>query len=115
MELVSFLIAVSVVALTWWAIKEAVVRQDLTAIISGFRSLLSALCDADVQLGEELDIIGSSKKLASLLLQERSLEGDIFSRHLTCDSQRRFTEFINDVLTSPPGEMAKLFYADLVG
>jgi len=68
---------------------------------SGVRRLLSVLCDAQVQLGPDLCILGAGRNLGQLLTMSygshaaRSLDGVAFSNYLVEADQPRFETFIN--------------------
>eukprot|EP00931_Biecheleriopsis_adriatica_P085958 TRINITY_DN60703_c0_g1_i1.p1 TRINITY_DN60703_c0_g1~~TRINITY_DN60703_c0_g1_i1.p1 ORF type:complete len:566 (-),score=95.94 TRINITY_DN60703_c0_g1_i1:90-1787(-) len=73
------------------------------------KKLLSALCDADLELAPTLEIKGPSEKLQHMLMSGqggRSLEGKAFSSFLDHDDRQRFVDFIasSSNATSSKGE-----------
>eukprot|EP00931_Biecheleriopsis_adriatica_P118021 TRINITY_DN93491_c0_g1_i1.p1 TRINITY_DN93491_c0_g1~~TRINITY_DN93491_c0_g1_i1.p1 ORF type:complete len:608 (-),score=86.54 TRINITY_DN93491_c0_g1_i1:79-1902(-) len=58
------------------------------------RKLLAVLCDADILLGPDLCIVGSSKKFSHLLMSSDTLEGMPFANWLTECDQSRFNAFV---------------------
>eukprot|EP00931_Biecheleriopsis_adriatica_P108312 TRINITY_DN82626_c0_g1_i1.p1 TRINITY_DN82626_c0_g1~~TRINITY_DN82626_c0_g1_i1.p1 ORF type:complete len:558 (+),score=78.32 TRINITY_DN82626_c0_g1_i1:219-1676(+) len=71
---------------------------------SGVRSLLSVLCDAEVQLSSDLRIQGSEKRLVQLLTMSSSstssssLAGVNFTQYLTEADRPRFQAFLDSTL-----------------
>ena len=95
--------------------KEAAIKQCTSALLTSIRPLLSALCDAVVKLGEELDIEEPAEKLAGILLVgRRNVQGDAFCQHLAHYCEAPFQEFLRDAAASTPGELAKVLHTDFI-
>ncbi|CAE8710472.1 unnamed protein product [Polarella glacialis] len=70
------------------------------------RGLLAGMCDADLEIDSNLQILSSSDKLSHLLMcslasGSKAMEGRPFTNYLDEPDQARFTEFI-DTASRPP-------------
>ncbi|CAE8715661.1 unnamed protein product [Polarella glacialis] len=99
-----------------WIQTEALVQakvclEESKSSWQAARGLLAGMCDADLEIDSDLNILSSSDKLSHLLMcnlapGSKAMEGRPFTSHLDGPDQARFIEFIETASRSTLGSMS---------
>ncbi|CAE8635200.1 unnamed protein product, partial [Polarella glacialis] len=99
-----------------WSQTEALVQakvclEESKSSWQAARGLLAGMCDADLEIDSNLNILSSSDKLSHLLMcslapGSKAMEGRPFTNYLDEPDQARFTEFIETACLSTLGSVS---------